>query len=50
MKSIKKTHKNIAKKKAQQIQDDIFKKMSAEKKLTISFQLWQLTRELGPKK
>lgn len=34
------------KKLAQDIQDDIFKKMSADRKVEIGSQLWQLAKEL----
>lgn len=35
---------------AQNIQDNIFKKMSADRKLEIGFYLWRLGRDLAPKK
>lgn len=34
------------KKSAQEMQDEIFKKMSVDRKLEIGSQLWQLAREL----
>ncbi len=36
-----------SKKSAQEIQDSIFRKMSADKKLELSSQLWQLAKELS---
>ena len=38
------------KKSAQEIQDEIFRKMSADRKLEISSQLWQLAEELAGNK
>lgn len=38
------------KKSAQEIQDEIFRKMSADKKLEIFSQLWQLAKELAANK
>ena len=35
------------KKTAQEIQDEIFRKMSADRKLEVSSQLWQLANELS---
>lgn len=35
------------KKTAQEIQDDIFRKMSVERKLEVSAQLWQLAKTLA---
>jgi hypothetical protein len=37
----------MRKKTAQEIQDDIFRKMSADRKLELSSQLWQLAKELA---
>ena len=34
------------KKKAKDIQDDIFRKMSAEKKVLLGFQLWELAKTI----
>lgn len=38
------------KKSAQDIQDDIFRKMSADKKLKVAAGLWRLARELDNSK
>lgn len=40
--------KNKRKKSAQDIQDDIFRKMSADKKLEVAAGLWLLAKELNP--
>ena len=40
--------KNKRKKSAQDIQDDIFRKMSADKKLEVATGLWLLAKELNP--
>jgi hypothetical protein len=37
----------MRKKTAQEIQDDIFRKMSADRKLELSSQLWRLVKELA---
>ncbi|PIS13660.1 MAG: hypothetical protein COT67_00600 [Candidatus Tagabacteria bacterium CG09_land_8_20_14_0_10_41_14] len=37
----------INRKTAQEIQDDIFRKMSADRKLELSSQLWQLAKNLA---
>ncbi len=36
-----------SKKSAQEIQDEIFRKMSADRKLELSSQLWQLAKNLA---
>ena len=41
--------KNKIKKSAQDTQDDIFRKMSADKKLEVAAGLWLLSKELNPK-
>ncbi len=41
--------KNKRKKSAQDIQDGIFRKMSADKKLEVAAGLWFLAKELNPK-
>lgn len=41
--------KNKPKKSAQDIQDNIFRKMSADKKLEVAAGLWLLAKELNPK-
>ncbi len=40
--------KNKRGKSAQDIQDDIFRKMSADKKLEVAAGLWLLAKELNP--
>lgn len=40
--------KNKRKKSAQDIQDNIFRKMSADKKLEVAAGLWLLAKELNP--
>ena len=34
----------------QEIQDEIFRKMSADEKLKVGADLWQLAREIAPEK
>ncbi len=43
---IMKLKRKMRKKTAQDRQDEIFRKMSADRKLEISSQLWQLAKEL----
>lgn len=43
---MEKRHKK-ANKKAQDIQDEIFRKMSADKKIKLGAQLWQLAKGLA---
>lgn len=38
--------KKISKKSAQDIQDDIFRKMSADKKVELGSQFWRLAKDL----
>ncbi len=38
--------KSINKKTAQERQDDIFRKMSADQKLTVGAQLWRLAKDI----
>lgn len=45
-----KLKKSFQGKSAQDIQDDIFRKMSADKKLEVAAGLWQLAKALDPKK
>lgn len=36
----------VQKRNAQDIQDEIFRKMSAEKKISVGFQLWRLAKTI----
>lgn len=42
--------KRNQKKSAQHIQDDIFRRMSADKKIALGTQLWKLARDLAGNK
>lgn len=42
-----KLRRKMKKKSAQEIQDEIFRKMSADRKIEIGSQLWQLAKELA---
>lgn len=44
--ALKKIKKSYFKKSAQEIQDEIFQKMSADRKIELGSQLWQLAKDL----